>query len=249
MWAAASSSSRAKWRRSRRGRHAARRARRLARLSAPGARRRRRARPAAPPLLRSARQRTVTGTAGRVAAARRRSRRRARHLGGAPLTLVGYSWGALLAMLYATEHPEHVAQPGARLAGAGGVARARRIQSALRGDAKRPSVQALRERLDPRDRRHRFALAVAGYFANPELAVDLTPFVVKQSAEEAVWRSLGEYDLRRGSRPRRARLRRARRRRPDPDRHRARRRPTRSARNSSPSRAAATCPTSKRPTC
>ena len=30
------------------------------------------------------------------------------HLGGAPLTLVGYSWGALLAMLYATVHPDHV---------------------------------------------------------------------------------------------------------------------------------------------
>ena len=37
---------------------------------------------------------------------------------------------------------------------------------------------------------------MGGYFANPELAVDLTPFVVKQSAEEAVWRSLGDYDVR-----------------------------------------------------
>jgi pimeloyl-ACP methyl ester carboxylesterase len=60
----------------------------------------------------------------------------------------------------------------------------------------RPSVQALRARLDLKDRRNRFALAVAGYFADPERALGLTPFVVKQSAEEAVWRSLGEYDLR-----------------------------------------------------
>ena len=60
----------------------------------------------------------------------------------------------------------------------------------------RPSVEALRGRLDPKDRRHRFALAVAGYFVEPERALGLTPFVVKQSAEDAVWRSLGDYDLR-----------------------------------------------------
>ncbi|HEX9102103.1 MAG TPA: alpha/beta fold hydrolase, partial [Polyangia bacterium] len=32
------------------------------------------------------------------------------HLAGAPMTLVGYSWGALLAMLYAVEHREGVAR-------------------------------------------------------------------------------------------------------------------------------------------
>jgi proline iminopeptidase len=119
-----------------------------------------------------------------------------RHLGGAPLTLVGYSWGALLAMLYAIEHPDHVAKlalisPAPAAARERGTARER-----LAAMGQRPSVQALRERLDPKDRRHRFALAVAGYFAHPERAVDLTPFVVKQSAEDAVWKSLGDYDLR-----------------------------------------------------
>ena len=66
-------------------------------------------------LLRSARQRPL--------AARRRQSRPAPwqqhvadldavrvHLGGAPMTLVGYSWGALLAMLYAIEHRARVAR-------------------------------------------------------------------------------------------------------------------------------------------
>ena len=46
-----------------------------------------------------------------------------------------------------------------------------------------------------KDRRARFAVAVAGYFADPRRAVELTPFLVQQRAEEAVWRSLGGYDL------------------------------------------------------
>src|SRR6516165_6536739 len=32
-----------------------------------------------------------------------------RHLGQEQLTIVGYSWGALLGMLYAIEHPDRVA--------------------------------------------------------------------------------------------------------------------------------------------
>jgi proline iminopeptidase len=121
------------------------------------------------------------------------------HLGGAPLTLVGYSWGALLALLYAVEHRDGVARL-ALISPAPAAARERAAaQERLVAMAQRPSVQALRARLDApntRDRRHRFALAVAGYFANPERALELTPFLVKQSAEDAVWRSLGDYDLR-----------------------------------------------------
>jgi proline iminopeptidase len=117
-------------------------------------------------------------------------------LGLSRLTLVGYSWGALLAMLYAIEHRERVAKL-ALISPAPAAARERPEAAArLKAMAERPSVQALRARLDPGDRRHRFALAVAGYFANPDLAVGLTPFVVKQSAEAAVWRSLDDYDLR-----------------------------------------------------
>jgi proline iminopeptidase len=118
------------------------------------------------------------------------------HLGGAPLTLVGYSWGALLAMLYAVEHRDRVARL-ALISPAPAAARERaEAKTRLAAMGARPSVQALRARLDTSDRRNRFALAVAGYFVDPERALGLTPFVVKQSAEDAVWRSLGDYDLR-----------------------------------------------------
>src|SRR5205823_6130741 len=35
----------------------------------------------------------------------------------------------------------------------------------------------------------------AGYFFDPRRALELTPFVVRERAEQAVWRSLGDYDL------------------------------------------------------
>jgi proline iminopeptidase len=119
------------------------------------------------------------------------------HLGLEQLTLVGYSWGALLALLYTLEHPDRVARLAlvspAPLTGG----ERQTFQQRLAEMGQRPSVAALRARLDPNDRRHRFALAVAGYFADPERALELTPFVVRQAAEQAVWRSLGsDYDLR-----------------------------------------------------
>jgi proline iminopeptidase len=117
-------------------------------------------------------------------------------LGRDRVTLVGYSWGGLLALLYAVEHPERVARlalisPAPAWAGARDEMR-RRLADA----ARRPEVDALRATLDPKNRRHRFALAVAGYFADPRRALELTPFLVQQRAEDAVWRSLGDYDLR-----------------------------------------------------
>jgi proline iminopeptidase len=117
------------------------------------------------------------------------------HLGQERLTLVGYSWGGLLALLYALAHPDRVARL-ALISPAPATARDRdAMRARLALAARRPEVAALRATLDPHDRRHRFALAVAGYFHDPRRALELTPFLVRQPAEEAVWRSLGEYDL------------------------------------------------------
>jgi proline iminopeptidase len=118
-------------------------------------------------------------------------------LGLEQLTLVGYSWGAILALLYALEHRERVARLALVSPAPATASERTQFQQRFAEMARRPSVEALRARLDPENRRHRFALAVAGYFADPERALDLTPFVVRQSAEQAVWRSLGsDYDLR-----------------------------------------------------
>src|SRR5438874_3451176 len=89
------------------------------------------------------------------------------HLGGAPLTLVGYSWGALLAMLYALEHRDRVAKL-ALISPAPAAARERaEAKERLATMSARPSVQALRARLDTSDRRNRLPLPVAGYFVGP----------------------------------------------------------------------------------
>jgi proline iminopeptidase len=45
-------------------------------------------------------------------------------------------------------------------------------------------------------RRRAFELSVAGYFRDPRDAANLTPFRVTARTQEAVWASLGEYDLR-----------------------------------------------------
>lgn len=58
------------------------------------------------------------------------------------------------------------------------------------------SESGLRES-DPAAYRQRlFELGVAGYFANPRAASELTPFRVTGRVQQAVWESLGEYDVR-----------------------------------------------------
>ena len=126
-----------------------------------------------------------------------------------PLTIIGYSWGALLALLYAIEASADRVHPApARLAlvDPAPVTRAFREQfEAEFGRRQRgPDVQRLRDALavsglrdsDPAAYRQRaFELSVAGYFAVPSLAIDLTPFRITGRVQQSVWHSLGEYDL------------------------------------------------------
>jgi proline iminopeptidase len=67
-----------------------------------------------------------------------------------------------------------------------------------------PVVTALREELqrsglkerDPEAFRQRsFELSVAGYFADPRRARDLTPFRVTGRVQQSIWQSLGDYDI------------------------------------------------------
>jgi proline iminopeptidase len=130
-------------------------------------------------------------------------------LGAEPLVLLGYSWGGLLAMLYAIEAAADPSLPGIarmilldpapiRRAWRADFERefARRQQSAhvqqLRAEL---ATSDLRER-DPDAYRHRaFELSVAGYFADPAAAQDLTQFRVVGRVQESIWASLGDYDL------------------------------------------------------
>lgn len=124
-----------------------------------------------------------------------------------PATLLGFSWGGLLALLFALEHAELVGRL-ALVAPAGTHAeiRARFEQNFAKRQAAPAIVQAraalsrsgLRER-DPEAFWHRaFELSVAGYFREASRAAKLTPFRVSARAQRAVWESLAGLDLRAG---------------------------------------------------
>ena len=53
----------------------------------------------------------------------------------------------------------------------------------------------LRDRDMEAYRQRNFELSVAGYFAHPRLAADLTPFRVMARVQQGVWDSLGDFDL------------------------------------------------------
>lgn len=121
------------------------------------------------------------------------------------LTLLGYSWGGLLAVLYALEHPDRIARLA--LVSAAPVTAAWRDEFERRFAARmaQPWIARSRAELaalglaktDPeRYRRIAFALSVAGYFRDPSHAKEMTPFRVTERTRRAVWDSLGEYDLR-----------------------------------------------------
>ncbi len=119
-------------------------------------------------------------------------------------TLLGYSWGGLLAMLFAVEHRERVARLGLVSPAPATAAERRRFEQRFAARMKDPAIQQRREQLQrsglrERDpdayRRRLFELSVAGYFADMDQARDLTPFRVTERTQRAVWESLGEYDL------------------------------------------------------
>jgi proline iminopeptidase len=128
---------------------------------------------------------------------------------GEGLTIVGYSWGGLLAMLYAIEAFAGRAAPGvSRLALIDPAPVTRRFRERFENEfAARqsgPVVRQLRDELnasglresDPEAYRQRsFELSVAGYFADPRRAHDLTPFRVVGRVQQSIWESLGDFDL------------------------------------------------------
>lgn len=123
--------------------------------------------------------------------------------------IIGYSWGALLAMLYAAESAGDSRLPRPRalcLIDPAPISRTHRVAFETEFARRQASadVVRLREELaasglrerDPEAYRQRnFELSVAGYFAHPERATDLTPFRVNARIQQSVWDSLGEFDL------------------------------------------------------
>lgn len=125
-----------------------------------------------------------------------------------PLRIVGYSWGGLLALLYARAVSGRTGALPARLALIDPAPVSRRYRAQFEAEFARrqqgPAIQAMRAELmasglrerDPAAYRQRtFELSVAGYFADPNRATDLTPFRVTGRVQQSIWESLGDFDM------------------------------------------------------
>lgn len=132
-----------------------------------------------------------------------------REMGLGDPTIVGYSWGALLAMLFAIEaaagrtthrpvrlvliDPAPVTREFRRVFEQEFNARQ---SSAAVGELRAElAASGLRERNPEEFRQRNFELSVAGYFADPAASHDLTPFRVTGRVQQSVWESLDEFDL------------------------------------------------------
>jgi proline iminopeptidase len=126
-----------------------------------------------------------------------------------PLHVVGYSWGGLLAMLFTIEAAAGRGGPvPASLALIDPAPATRAYREVFERELARrqasPEVAVLRDELqrsglrerDPEAYRQRaFELSVAGYFADPRRAHDLTPFRVTGRVQQSIWQSLADYDI------------------------------------------------------
>jgi proline iminopeptidase len=130
-------------------------------------------------------------------------------LAGGPPTIIGYSWGGMLALLYAIEASRGRLSPEpARLALIDPAPLTRAYREKFEAEFARrqqaPEIQHARAALaasglraadPPAYRQRAFELSVAGYFADPHRAADLTPFRVVGRVQQSVWESLGDFNL------------------------------------------------------
>lgn len=121
------------------------------------------------------------------------------------MSLCGYSWGGLLAVLYLLQHPERVERLA--LVSPASITASWRLEFEQRFAERMNAPEIVRAReelrasgLRERDpaayQRRAFELSVAGYFRDFADASHLSAFRVTARTQQAVWSSLGDYDLR-----------------------------------------------------
>jgi proline iminopeptidase len=119
-------------------------------------------------------------------------------------TIIGHSWGALLALFFAIQNPGRVGRmllvtPASvnseyrnryleelnrRTLDLGIIAKQRDL---LRSDLRTHHPDEFRQRV--------FQLSIAPFLKEPSKTIGVEPFQISHRARAAVWRSLGEYDL------------------------------------------------------
>lgn len=126
-----------------------------------------------------------------------------------PLSIVGYSWGAMLALLYVIlARSDKTPRTPYRMALISPAPLTREYRRQFEAEFARrqsaPEIQRLREELaesglresdPPAYRQRAFELGVAGYFHDPSNARNLTPFRVVGRVQQSVWESLGDFDV------------------------------------------------------
>ena len=123
-------------------------------------------------------------------------------------SLVGYSWGGLLALLYAIESAQRGERSPSRMVLIDPAPLTRQYRTQFEAEfARRQSAadvlalrtelaeSGLRERDADAYRQRAFELSVAGYFADPAAARDLTQFRVTGRVQQSIWESLGDFDV------------------------------------------------------
>lgn len=126
-------------------------------------------------------------------------------LGLASTDVCGYSFGGLFALLFALRQPQRVRKlllcssvppwHGYRSSLTKALADAQ-VADDCQKQKETLERSELQGSLPAEYRRRRFALSVAGYFADPRLAYALTPFLVQARTAEAIAQSLGDFDFR-----------------------------------------------------
>jgi proline iminopeptidase len=126
-----------------------------------------------------------------------------------PLSLVGYSFGGLLSLLYLIEtysNPAMIKPARLVLLDPAPLSREfrRQFEDEFARRQRAPEITRMRDELnssglresDPAAYKQRaFELGVAGYFSDPRRATDLTPFRVVGRIQQSVWESLGDFDI------------------------------------------------------
>jgi proline iminopeptidase len=125
-----------------------------------------------------------------------------RELGIRRLVLLGYSWGGLLALLYAADYPQRVQALALLSPAAGWGDYRRRFRKNLTRRSRSKDVERLQAELEAsgletRDpsayRQRRFDLSVAGYYRDPRDAAGSSRLVVQLQVQRATWASLEGY--------------------------------------------------------
>ena len=126
-----------------------------------------------------------------------------------PLSIVAYSFGGLITLLYMVEsyaRAELKSLSRVVLIDPAPITKQfrRQFEDEFARRQRAPEIQRMRDELNasglresdpPAYRQRAFELSVAGYFADPRRATDLTPFRVVGRVQQSVWESLEGFDL------------------------------------------------------